>query len=592
MLHYIALYPNQYSEGMNDEIILGTQDVPMEDFIIMAMSEFEAIGNIKIESVEVVHDQDEVDINRHMVNINFKKKDWDLVDIPKLKYTTDSRFGEIIFTIRITTNLNEKVIVKRILFPIEHEGHFWNNGKRMKAIWQLVDASTYSQRGKNTLKSRLPIIVYQNKKRVIMDIDENPHMCSQYSYAQNVRTKRPGAKAKAKFLNPIMIFSAKMGWQNTAKFYGLDKVIFPVATVLDDKDMYYYFPWNELFLKVDKAIFEKYDYVRSFICMTYHLSSKDFPVTLKNMNNPDYWVCRIGAIGAKKSKTLSTFKEKGITTLLMIEQLLDKTTIMNLRLPHYYKHNIYYLLYWIMTNFDALRQKSNIDMANKRIRKNEYIVNSSLGKKINENIIRLIERRGKSRMNTMETLLELFNFGSDIIVSGMRNLNDLIKSDDLVNDNDFILDTAFSSKGYQSLGEGNGKKIAVKYRYIHPSMAGILDLNTSSNSDIGLSGSFTPFAQTYDGFYFTPEHEPCDARYHFDCALSEDGVINLEDSDFDSYIARITAEDEFAEMLKPIPILIVEKESPSKDYAVPEYTSIEDYQQLMDEGDTAEEGTE
>ena len=52
------------------------------------------------------------------------------------------------------------------------------------------------------------------------------------------------------------------------------------------------------------------------------------------------------------------------------------------------------------------------------------------------------------------------------------------------------------------------------------------------------------------------------------------------------------SEDEFAEMLKPIPILIVEKESPSKDYAVPEYTSIEDYQQLMDEGDTAEEGNE
>jgi len=568
---------------MNDEIILGTQDVPMEDFIIMAMSEFEAIGNIKIEKVEVIHDQDEVDINRHMVNINFKKRDWDAIEIPKFKYTTDSRFGEIIFTIRITTNLNEKVIRKSILFPIEHEGHFWNGGKRQKAIWQLVDASTYSQRGKNTLKSRLPIIVYQNKRRVIMDIDEEPHLCSQYSYAQSSRSKKPGAKSKSKFLNPIMIFSTKMGWHNTAKFYGLDRVVFAVATVADDKDQYYYFPWNELFLKVDKAIFDKYDYVRSFVCMSYHLSSKDFPLTLKNIDNPDYWLCRIGAIGAKKNKTLSTFRDKGITTIMMIEQLLDKTTIMNLRLPMYYKHNIYYLLYWIMTNFDALRTKSNIDMANKRIRKNEYIVNSSLGKKINENIIRLIERRGKSRMNTMETLLELFNFGSDIIISGMRNLNDLIKSDDLVNDNDFILDTAFSSKGYQSLGEGNGKKIAVKYRYIHPSMAGILDLNTSSNSDIGLSGSLTPFAKTYDGFYFTPDPEPCDGRYNFDCALCDDGIITLDDADFKSYIDRITTEDEFAEMLQPIPILIVEKESPSKDYEVPEYTSVEEYQQLMDE---------
>ena len=112
-----------------------------------------------------------------------------------------------------------------------------------------------------------------------------------------------------------------------------------------------------------------------------------------------------------------------------------------------YKSNIYYLIYWMMISFDELRTKSNIDMANKRIRKNEYIVNSSLGKKVNENINRLIEKRGKSRLNSMDTLLELFNFGSDIIVSGMRNLNDLIKTDDIVNDNDFILDLAYSSKG-------------------------------------------------------------------------------------------------------------------------------------------------
>ena len=126
---------------------------------------------------------------------------------------------------------------------------------------------------------------------------------------------------------------------------------------------------------------------------------------------------------------------------------VDATTIQNLRLPMYYKSNIYYLIYWMMISFDELRTKSNIDMANKRIRKNEYIVNSSLGKKINENINRLIEKRGKSRLNSMDTLLELFNFGSDIIVSGMRNLNDLIKTDDIVNDNDFILDLAYSSKG-------------------------------------------------------------------------------------------------------------------------------------------------
>lgn len=93
----------------------------------------------------------------------------------------------------------------------------------------------------------------------------------------------------------------------------------------------------------------------------------------------------------------------------MIERLLDNVTILNLRLPDIYKENIYMLLYWIITNFDQLRTRNNIDMNNKRIRKNEYIVLSSLGKKIAENINKLIEKKSKSKSNTMDTLLEMFN---------------------------------------------------------------------------------------------------------------------------------------------------------------------------------------
>lgn len=561
MLNYIALYPNQYEDMMNPDIILGAQDTPIEDFIIMAMQEFEAIDNIKIEDIKIVRDQDDIDINRHTININYKKKNIDEISIPKYKYIADSRYGEIIFTIRVTTNLNERVIEKRILYPIEYNGFYYNNGKRMKAIWQLVDGSTYAQRGKNTLKSRMPIIIYQNRKRVITDINDMSYIACSYSYALNSKSKKPGAKVKVKFINPIMIYSAKMGYTNTIDFFGMKDIVWLVPKVKNDEDEFYYFPLDDIFIKVRKHHFEKYELVRSFVCMTYNLHSADFPVTIKNMDDKEYWICRIGTVGAAKNKNLSTFREKGITTVFMIERLLDATTIKNLRLPMYYKHNIYYLIYWMMISFDELRTKSNIDMANKRIRKNEYIVNSSLGKKINENINRLIEKRGKSRLNSMDTLLELFNFGSDIIISGMRNLNDLIKTDDIVNDNDFILDIAFSSKGPQSLGDGNNKKIATKYRYLHPSMAGILDLNTSSNSDIGLSGSFTPFAKLYDKYYFTPEREPCQARYRFEKELDNEGFRKLNASSFEDYIKKLEKHDKFEDLLKYEPIRIVEKES-------------------------------
>lgn len=104
--------------------------------------------------------------------------------------------------------------------------------------------------------------------------------------------------------------------------------------------------------------------------------------------------------------------------------------------------------------------------------------------------------------------------------------------------------------------------ISVKYRYLDPSMVGVLDLSTSSNSDVGMSGSFVPFVQTYDGYYFTPEKEKCDARYNFDKSLIEEEkfALGINISDFDSYVKEIEEKNEFAEDLAYLPIEIVEKE--------------------------------
>ena len=213
MLNYISLYPNPYETEFNDEIILGTQDDSIASYVIMEMMELEAIENITIEKVEIITNQDELDINNHMVNINYKKKDMNSIEIPKAKYLNDGRYGEVRFTIRVSTNLNSKTILKRILIPIEHNGFYYNSGKRMKAIWQIVDEATYSQRGKITLKSRMPVIIYQNKKRQITDVEGNIHIAPSYSYALNGKQRRgAGAKKpKAKFINPVMIYSAKMG---------------------------------------------------------------------------------------------------------------------------------------------------------------------------------------------------------------------------------------------------------------------------------------------------------------------------------------------------------------------------------------------
>ena len=458
MLDYIALYPNEHADEMNMDFLKSVHDKPLDDYVIACMKDFESVENIEIMKYKIVTDQDEVDINNHMVNINYKKKDLSSIVIPKHSYMLDSRFHEIEFTIKVHTNLNEKIINKKILVPTLHDGYYLINNKKMKVIWQLVDASTYSQRGKITMKSRMPIIIYCNKHKITPDINGTEFVLPSFSYAQDSTRKRgeggaSAAKKRVKFINPLMVYLAKMGMKKTIDFFGMKDIVkIKKAYTKKEEDENYIFECNETCILAKKELFDEYDLVKAFVCMAVHLQNRDFPVTMENIEDRDYWICRIGYLGSVKNKNIMSFYEKGKTSIHMIERLLDSFSIDSLRLPMIYKSNIYVIMYWMITNFDSLKQRVNIDMNNKRIRKNEVIVSSTLGRKISENINKLIERKSKSKMNTMDTLLELFNFNSDIILTGMRNMNDMVKSDDASNDMAFMGDFAYTVKGPNSLG--------------------------------------------------------------------------------------------------------------------------------------------
>lgn len=456
MLNLIHEYRNPMVKEWNEEFLSSENDLPISEYVVLAMKEFEAIENIEILSYEVIMDPDDVDLNEHSININYKKKSG-VYDIPKFKYLNTNRCGEIKFKIRIKTNMHEKIITKKILIPIEYEGFYTINNKRWKTLWQLVDASTYSQRGKITLKSRMPIIIYQHKKRPIADVcGEIVEHCN-YSYALNSKVRRGASRVKTKFINPLMIFIVKIGIAKSIEFFGLKGIIEIVdyfdATKYEeehnypDLEIWRYFNINNVLFRVNRILEDEVKFIGSFVGMLVSLANSDFPVTYENLNDRVYWTCRIGYIGSIKSKNLMTFMEKGKTTIYMVERLLDSVTRMNLRLPDIYKSNIYYILRWMILDFDALKNRNNLDLNNKRIRKNEYIVMSSLGKKISENINKIIEKKSKSKLNTMDTLLELFNFSSDIIINGMRNINDLVKSDENVNDMTWLQDLSFSAKG-------------------------------------------------------------------------------------------------------------------------------------------------
>lgn len=582
MLDYIHEYPNPAADEFNEDFIFAKDDIPLEELVTMVMKDFESVENIEILSIETVYDQDEVDYNQHTININYKKKHLDQIEIPRNKFVADTRFYEMRFLIRIHTNLNETTIMKRILLPREVDGVMIINSKTWKPIWQLCDANTYTQRGKVTFKSRMPIIIYQTKNRLINDTTGREWNLTSHSYALDTKNKRRGAKKKTKFINPMMIFAAKMGMQRTIEFFNMGGIIELVDEVDEDLlTVCTYFQMDNVFIRVPTELMEKYELVRNVVCMLVYCANRDFPVEWKDLEDREYWICRIGYIGSIKNKNIMSFRDKGYTTMHMIERLYDRVSSLDLRLPEVYKQNIYYILYWMILNFNTLKARNNMDMMNKRVRKNEYIVMSSLGKKVSENINKLIEKKSKSKMNTMDTLLELFNFPSDIILSGMKNLSDVVKSDDIVNDMSFLQELAYSSKGPNSLGETSSKMISAKYRYIHPSQLGILDLNVSSNSDPGMSGSFVPFVKLYDGFFFNPEHDPCNAEYDSVKAIHDDlkenkamlkqfpsmkdcpvvKVPNRSLETFDAFVKYATTYRQgFEEELKYLPIEIHEKE--------------------------------
>ena len=565
MKRILKVFENPYEKDFNMDFIKGVNDYDIADLVSMCMHDTEIISNITIEGCDINYNYDEIDINKHKVNINFKRKDPYDVKYPKYKYIVDSYYGLMTFHIKIETNLNTKIIHKNILIPLlTDEGYFILNNKKAKAIWQMVEASVYTQRGKITLKSRMPIIIYRTVTKEMTDTDGNVYSFKPYSYAMDTSSKKkPNVKIKAsnktknKFINPFIIFAAKMGLHGALKFFAVNHMIDIVQT--DDITMhggYAYFKINDIYVRVNKACLEN-ELITALVGMLVLLNTDEFPLTWDIVDDIEYWTSRIGIIGSKHDKPLHDFYNKGITTIMMIERLLDDMTIRNLRLPDAHKRNIYEILRWMIIQFDELKTKENINLDNKRVRRNEYIIKATLGRKINDNINRVITHRSDSRQNTIDTLLEIFIFGVDIILNGMRNINDLIKMDDITNDLTLIEDLAYSSKGPEALGDGSSKNVMVKLRDVHPSFIGKVDCECTSNSDVGMSGgSFVPYVKTYDKSYFTPEREPDSKMFdiitEFDNIASEDEqIINFSTGEIiDLPKLNTESKDAFNESLK------------------------------------------
>ena len=88
----------------------------------------------------------------------------------------------------------------------------------------------------------------------------------------------------------------------------------------------------------------------------------------------------------------------------------------------------------------------------------------------------------------------------------------LINFRDMMTDNDSYLALKYTYKGVSGIGESGSSAIPDIYKYIHPTNLGIVDLDSSSPSDPGVSGCVVPLLKLYDNDYFTDFQEPCTWR--------------------------------------------------------------------------------
>jgi hypothetical protein len=96
----------------------------------------------------------------------------------------------------------------------------------------------------------------------------------------------------------------------------------------------------------------------------------------------------------------------------------------------------------------------------------------------------------------------------------------ILRFDESVNDMSFFSRFKFTNKGPHSLGGKNSNNIGIRYRGIHPSFLGNLDVLVCGNSDPGTSGLLSPFGKI-DGLYFNATDEKNNFMYEFQKDLAE-----------------------------------------------------------------------
>lgn len=474
MEKYLNQYISEFEERLNVPIMNKDYDRPLVEYVMDAWKSLEILKNIKILKFEYDERESGIDINRFIFKREKKKKKKDRVDY---KFVKRDRFACLTTHIEITNReldpvtkvieTKKHIIKKPILIPLKDEdGYFYIKGKKVYMLYQLVDKSTYTTASSVVLKSLMPISIKRNSIRVesiadrtssYTDVNGNEFLLPTY-YIFVFRKEVP-----------LILFFCANGMEFTLSFLGIDEV-FKFITNLDNADYStntYFKISKNLYIEVNTEVFLKYIYIQSIVGMFLDVCTNRY--TIEDIYNKHNWIKKLS-----KDNTI----EKGKDVLIFFNRLLDETTKKILKLDDFNKSDIYHLLRWMMQNYNELRTKDNLNLDNKRLRCNET-VSSLLTMEFSKRLNKIITLGNKATINDFK---DMFKFSGEILLQKLYT-SGILRYCDIINDMDFFSKFKYTTKGPHSLGGKNSNNISIKYRGIHPSFLGNIDLLVCGNSD-------------------------------------------------------------------------------------------------------------
>lgn len=488
-------YNNQNREQFNEKLF----DRDMDDIInsvknIIMSCERDKYFTLEVVSMNTITDYEEIynKLREHEENRKKKGKDKDNnYDYLQMK-DSDIVLLEVIYHVRINGIERMKIDNKDVdvdhpeqLLPVliaiprfVDKYYFRLSGNYYAPIFQLVDGSTYNNSTTNNSKcdsvTLKTLLMSVRLFRTFRDmVDENTReVVSSILFTSIIFSSH---------LDVMFYILGKYGLYATMDILRINCISITDYPITDSN--YYCFKKCNLYISVPKSMYAIHT-IQSLVVTIYDGINKD--TTLLEVYDTNYWLKVLG--GCFKNASI----DKGISTLDSLEDIYDLNTKASLRIPEEEKQNIYQILIWMITNFSALRSKDNLDISIKKFRIGEYIAHA-YGMKLSKGLHRISDAGKKVKMRQV---LGAVYTPPMALISATIGMSNLVAYVDQINDNDATVALKCTYKGISGLGE-DGAPVQEVYKFIDPSSMGILDPDTSSNSDPGMTGMICPMTDVY-----------------------------------------------------------------------------------------------